>query len=383
MEALGPPAFNFCGKRFTRTDFTLRTKRGYNLECSHWEPVERATDRIPVVIYMHGNSSARVEVIPQLSYLLSLGLAVFAFDFAGSGKSDGEYVSLGYYEREDLSCIVAHLRATNVVSTIALWGRSMGAATSLMFGDRDPSIACMILDSSFADLTQLCEEMVEKGREQGVIVPNFVVSVAIRMIQGSVKKQAGFNIKHISPITHADKCFIPALFVAGEHDDFIKKHHSEELYEKYAGDKNIIIVEGDHNSPRPKFMFDSAAIFLQTCLQIPNEWALQVPVSMNLMCPPWYFEMYQQRATRRRQQQPKPDRYTATSTASGSGPATESKTNGFDHEEIGMTAERQRVIQASLFKMLGQVDEETNGHSEKEKSKQPAKETESDTEKKE
>lgn len=100
MESLGPPAFNFCNKRFTRTDFTLRTKRGYNLECSHWEPVERATDRIPVVIYMHGNSSARLEVIPQLSYLLSLGLAVFAFDFAGSGKSDGEYVSLGYYERE-------------------------------------------------------------------------------------------------------------------------------------------------------------------------------------------------------------------------------------------------------------------------------------------
>jgi pimeloyl-ACP methyl ester carboxylesterase len=262
MEALGPPAFNFCGRRFTRTDFTLRTKRGYNLECSHWEPVERLVDRLPVIIYMHGNSSARVEVIPQLSYLLSLGLAVFAFDFAGSGKSDGEYVSLGYYEREDLSCIVAHLRATNVVSTIALWGRSMGAATALMFGDRDPSIACMILDSSFSDLTQLCEEMVEKGREQGIMVPNVVVSVALRMLAGSVKKQAGFNIKSISPIAHADKCFIPALFVAGEHDDFIKKHHSEELYERYAGDKNLIIVEGDHNSPRPKFMFDSASIFL-------------------------------------------------------------------------------------------------------------------------
>lgn len=101
-EALGPPAFYFCGKRFTRTDFALRTKRGLNLQCSHWEPVERSSDRIPVVIYMHGNSSARVEVLPQLSYLLSLGLAVFAFDFAGSGKSDGEYVSLGYYEREDL-----------------------------------------------------------------------------------------------------------------------------------------------------------------------------------------------------------------------------------------------------------------------------------------
>jgi pimeloyl-ACP methyl ester carboxylesterase len=346
MEALGPPAFNFCGKRFTRTDFCLQTKRGYNLECSHWEPVERATDRIPVVIYMHGNSSARIEVLPQLSYLLSLGLAVFAFDFAGSGKSDGDYVSLGFYEREDLSCIVAHLRATNVVSTIALWGRSMGAATALMFGDRDPSIACMILDSSFCDLTQLCEEMCEKGREQGIVVPGFVVSVALKMIQMSVKKQAGFNIKHISPLSHSDKCFIPALFVAGEHDDFIKKHHSEALHAKYAGDKNIIIVEGDHNSPRPKFMFDSASIFLQTCLQIPPQWTLQVPVSMNLMCPPWYFEIYQQRAARRRQQQQarqqQPQRLPVTA---------------YNPDEVGMTAERQRAIQASLFKMLGQADD--------------------------
>ena len=86
-EHLGPPAFSFLGKRFTRTDFTLQTKRGLNLQCSHWEPVERTAVRIPVVIYMHGNASARVEVLPQLTVLLALGVAVFAFDFAGSGKS--------------------------------------------------------------------------------------------------------------------------------------------------------------------------------------------------------------------------------------------------------------------------------------------------------
>ena len=78
---------------------------------------------------MHGNASARVEVLPQLTVLLALGVAVFAFDFAGSGKSDGDHVTLGYFEREDLLCVVAHLRATDVVSTIALWGRSMGAGT--------------------------------------------------------------------------------------------------------------------------------------------------------------------------------------------------------------------------------------------------------------
>lgn len=334
-EALGPPAFYFCGKRFTRTDFALRTKRGLNLQCSHWEPVERSSDRIPVVIYMHGNSSARVEVLPQLSYLLSLGLAVFAFDFAGSGKSDGEYVSLGYYEREDLMCVIAHLRATNVVSTIALWGRSMGAATCLLHGHRDPSIACMILDSPFSDLTLLAEEMVEKGREQGITVPGFVVSIALRFIRGSVKKQAGVDIRDISPIQHADKCFIPALFVAGEHDDFISKKHSQDIHAKYAGDKNIIIVEGDHNSPRPRFMFDSVAIFLQTCLQIPQVWALDTHPGMNLMAPPWLYPG-----------------------VSASQTGVSLKHASKQSEELGMTAERQREIQASLFKMLGQQDDD-------------------------
>lgn len=338
-ETLGPPAFLFCGKRFTRTDFALKTKRGLNLQCSHWEPVERASDRIPVVIYMHGNSSARVEVLPQLSYLLSLGIAVFSFDFAGSGKSDGDFVTLGYYEREDLMCVIAHLRATNVVSTIALWGRSMGAATALMHGYRDPSIACMILDSPFSDLWTLAEEMVEKGRDQGITVPGFVVSIALRMIRGSVKKQAGVDIKHISPIAHADKCFIPALFVAGEHDDFINKRHSEQIHAKYAGDKNMIVVEGDHNSPRPKFMFDSVSIFLQTCLQIPNSWALNTHPGMNLMAPPWNFPGISNRSAM------PIGRY-------------RSITDPRVPEEMGMTAERQREIQASLFKMLGQQDDD-------------------------
>jgi acetyl esterase/lipase len=122
-------------------------------------------------------------------------------------------------------CVIEHLRGTGTTSTIALWGRSMGAATALLHGERDPSIAGMILDSSFADLTMLAEEMVEKGRQHGLFAPNFLVSIAIRMIRGSVQKAADFDIRELSPIEKADKCFIPALFVAAEGDDFVPPHH--------------------------------------------------------------------------------------------------------------------------------------------------------------
>ncbi|KAL9188255.1 hypothetical protein ACHAXT_006633 [Thalassiosira profunda] len=247
----------------------------------------RKRRRQPVVIYLHGNSSARTEVVPQLGHLLSLGVSVVSFDFAGSGRSEGDYVSLGFYEREDLQTVIHHLRASGDVSTIGLWGRSMGAATAIMYGSRDPTISAMVVDSSFTDLTSLAEEMVERGKEQGVNVPNFVVSVALKMIKNSIKTQAGFSIRHLSPISHVNRCFIPALFVAGEHDQFINNRHTKQLYASYAGDKNIVMVDGGHNAPRPRFLLQSACLFLQSCMNLPPSSELVVPLGTNLLAPPW------------------------------------------------------------------------------------------------
>jgi len=47
---------------------------------------------------------------------------------------------------------------------------------------------------------------------------------------------------------------------------FIKIKHSEVLYENYGGDKSIIQFEGDHNSPRPEFYYDSVANFFYNVL---------------------------------------------------------------------------------------------------------------------
>lgn len=66
---------------------------------------------------------------------------------------------MGWYERDDVEVVVDWLRASNKVSTIGLWGRSMGAVTALMHADRDPSIAGLVLDSAFSSLRTLAEEL--------------------------------------------------------------------------------------------------------------------------------------------------------------------------------------------------------------------------------
>lgn len=102
--------------------------------------------------------------LENLGVVLAEGATMFAFDFTGSGLSAGEWVTLGFYEKDDLAAVVDYLRSTGTVSTIALWGRSMGAATALLHTHRDPSIAAMVLDSPFADLRQLAGELVELGK---------------------------------------------------------------------------------------------------------------------------------------------------------------------------------------------------------------------------
>jgi pimeloyl-ACP methyl ester carboxylesterase len=107
---------------------------------------------MPCIIYMHGNSSCRLEALSIMPYVMQANMTLFCFDFAGCGKSEGEYISLGWHERDDVNVIVEYLRKHRKVNTIGLWGRSMGAATALLHANRDPSIAGLVLDSAFADL---------------------------------------------------------------------------------------------------------------------------------------------------------------------------------------------------------------------------------------
>jgi hypothetical protein len=81
-----------------------------------------------------------------------------------------------------------------------------------------------------------------------------------------VLSRTSLDIEKHNPIDIVKSCFIPALFVVAKGDDFVRPHHGEKLHELYAGDKNLIRVEGDHNSARPFFMMDSVSIFFYNVL---------------------------------------------------------------------------------------------------------------------
>eukprot|EP01028_Stygiella_incarcerata_P010644 TRINITY_DN559_c0_g3_i1.p1 TRINITY_DN559_c0_g3~~TRINITY_DN559_c0_g3_i1.p1 ORF type:complete len:482 (+),score=153.16 TRINITY_DN559_c0_g3_i1:100-1545(+) len=265
-DALGPNIFTLLGKVYQRTDIEIKNARGMCLQCSHFEPLEsqREEEEMPCVIYLHGNCGSRVDALESAEVLLPYGITVFAFDFSGSGLSDGDYVSLGHFEKEDVRAVVEHLRGSGRVSTIGLWGRSMGAATSILYASGDPSIAGIVCDSPFASLVQVMHDLV-KGYKSWI--PKMFVSVGIKAMRRSIRNHACFDIRDVSPVRAAEVCFVPCLIGHAEGDDFIRIRHAEEVHDKYQGEKNLVRFDGDHNSPRPEFFLDSVLIFFLNTLR--------------------------------------------------------------------------------------------------------------------
>jgi len=261
ISNLGPKEITFKNKKFIREDLQLVNNRGLNLQCSFFQ-LEDQKEKRPCVIYCHGNGGSRLDAVEAFRCVLPV-FNLFSFDFSGSGLSEGEYVSLGFFEKQDLETVVNYLRSSGKVSKIGIWGRSMGAATALMYAANDPAISGIVLDSAFSSLKKIAEELVEKTPLK---IPKMMLSLGLKVIRRSIKNKASFDISELEPIKHAPKAKVPALFCHAKDDNFILPHHSKQLHDAYGGKKNLVMVEGDHNSQRPDFFYDSVVIFFHNNL---------------------------------------------------------------------------------------------------------------------
>lgn len=259
-SCLGPSYFKLQGKRYKRTDLTLLNNRGLSLECSHFEPVdeERPVNRLPCVVYLHCNSGSRLEVMPLLMVLLPIHTTVFALDFSGSGISEGDFVSFGWFERDDVRDAIDYLKQRNRTGSIILWGRSMGAVTALLHASRDPTVTALIVDSPFYSLSSLMFQIADRFP-----VPGFLISLLLTIVRGTILKEVGFDIEAIEPIKAAQGCQMPSMFCAASNDNIVPCNHVQELFDHYNGSKEFWLLEGDHNSQRPVYYYRAVQRFLE------------------------------------------------------------------------------------------------------------------------
>lgn len=260
LSSLGPTEFEYQGVAYQRQDLELKNKRKLTLKCSHFRPVGKDPASLPCVVYLHTSLGSRVEALGVLHVLLPAGVTVFCLDFAGSGLSEGDFISLGYWEREDLAVVLDHLRSENASRPIGLWGRGMGAVAALLQMKEDSDIAAAVLDSPYKSLPDLSKELAKRVVSTFDFLLNQIIS---KVIAKSVRKKAGFELMSLIPIQDVENVHTPALFAAALQDSYISPLHAEALVQAYGAQvKKIIKFEGDHNSPRPLYFLQEATRFL-------------------------------------------------------------------------------------------------------------------------
>ena len=106
------------------------------------------------VIVLHGYRSNPESVISIGMHISEKGYNVLIPYMRATGESEGEYIGMGWLDKDDLKCWIDLIIKQNNNSNIILHGSSMGAATVLMAsGDELPSnVKAIIEDSGYTSV---------------------------------------------------------------------------------------------------------------------------------------------------------------------------------------------------------------------------------------
>ena len=200
-----------------------------------------ARHAIGTVIIGHGYNANRGD-IRFASFLHNASYNVLMFDFRGHGMSDGDYISMGWYEKNDIIGAVNYLKTRNDVDPDKIYGLgfSMGAA-AMVFAQEEKSVFnALALESLYPSLYTSTHR-----RFQTIYgLPKFPFATAMTLVGGAVLDLNGFDV---TPAKSLEKIDIPVLLIHDSKDDTLKVEDAM-LLNASVNNGSLWIVEGGKHS---------------------------------------------------------------------------------------------------------------------------------------
>lgn len=190
-------------------------------------------------IILHGYRSNPSSVLTIGEHFSEKGYNVLIPSMRACANSEGEYVGMGWLDKEDLKCWINLIIEENKNVEIILHGSSMGAATVLMAsGDELPAnVKNIIADSGYTSVWDIFASEA-KARFN---LPEFPV---LNMFQIVANRKAKYDIKEASSLEQVKKSKTPILFIHGDKDDFVPEYMCEKLYDATNCKKEKLIIHG-------------------------------------------------------------------------------------------------------------------------------------------
>ena len=203
--------------------------------------------KVPIVIVCHGfhGSKTRTRFVKLGRRLSEQKIALFRFDCAGHGDSEGECRNITLsQELKDLEAAFEYVSKLKAVDRkrIGLLGESFGSIVVTLFALRHPQVKTIVLWAPALNQKLLFPEWytqyeIRKWKKQGYFDER-KYRTGVQFLREVEKKNF---------VEEAIKLTLPILIVQGTRDDTVPPSESKQLFRKLVGPKKLLMIKGgDH-----------------------------------------------------------------------------------------------------------------------------------------
>lgn len=204
---------------------------------------------IGTAIVYHGYAGSKSSMSDKAIGFHELGYTVLLVDFMGSGGSEGNETTLGYYEAEEVKSTYDYV-AESGEQNIVLFGTSMGAVAIMKsISDHGIEPAAVILECPFGTLYEtVCSRFDLMG------LPSFPMAGLLTFWGGA---ETGFWAFEHEPTEYAKSITCPVLLLYGEKDPKVSRGEIDAIYNNLNCKKKLVTFpEAGHENYLNKYSYE-------------------------------------------------------------------------------------------------------------------------------
>jgi len=221
---------------------TVKIKNNKLIEC--WS-IKTLNSKGTVILF-HGYGGDKSQMIDKSDAFLDMGYNTLLVDFMGSGGSEGDTTTIGYFEAQQVKSCFDYLSKTGE-KNIILFGTSMGAAAILKaLHDYSITPKSIIIECPFGSMYKtVCARFRVMGAPT-------IPMAGLLVFWGGI--QNGFWAFNHNPEDYAASVHCPTLLMYGEKDNRVTRTETDSIYNNLKGKKQLVtFVECGHENYLKKY----------------------------------------------------------------------------------------------------------------------------------
>ncbi len=198
--------------------------------------IELVEPQAPVhatVFVLHGIRDRRDSMRSVGAALAARGARAVLVDLRGHGRSTGDVLSYGVFDKADLGSVTDELARRGLVTgALGVYGYSYGAATAIQWAGSDSRVRAVVAVAPFVSLRRIVPEYTP------LPLPKSFVDSCV----DEAGVEGGFDPDAASPLRAITQTTAPVLLLHGDADERIPIAQSREL--SAAGHAELVVVSG-------------------------------------------------------------------------------------------------------------------------------------------